>query len=294
MPQPTAKIDAYDLSIVIPFRLDCPEREENLKTVLRFATEILEGVEIILLESGPKLTAEALGEHPNVTYRGEKTDHGFHRTRLLNEGIEALASRRFAASYDADALIYPQAMQTTLDRLRAGCGYAFPFSGRFLNVSGSMREQLIADASLKSFPPAHLESEGRRRREIESLGEESVGGVIIFDRDVFRQTGGYHEHFLYWGFEDTELADRLEKFGHQKQHAEGFPLVHLDHPRSRRSKDWYAGNRKNKGLCRRLGKLKRQEIESMIAEGGLRGLPPPEMSLGQKIREALGVMGRKK
>lgn len=271
-------VDARDLSIVIPFRSDHRARLENLETVVRHLTATLRNAEIIVLEDGPRLVARALGQMPGVRYQGVPNSAGFHRTRLLNMGIEAISSRSFAASYDADAMIFPKAFARALALLRGGAPIVLPYNGRFLDVRGRARQRLVDTADLSDLPPETPRGwRFWRRGGLVCMNPASLGGVVMFARGAFSAAGGYHEGFRTWGFEDVEILERMGKFGHVWQRCDDWPLLHLSHPRRHGWGGWYGGARRNLALWRAMSALNRAELEAMIAQRALRSTPPPQL-----------------
>lgn len=269
-----AQHDASDLSIVIPFRFDHPARLQNLETVLRHLTHTLDGVEIILIEDGPELVAGSFAATFGVRYSGTLNNQSFHRTRLLNHGIETLSGRRFAASFDTDVLAFPDAMATSLAMLRNGAPMVFPYDGRFIDMRGAARDKIIRTASLSDLPDQPWPAAPRwrlwRSGDLECLNANSVGGVVLFDREVFTASGGYHEAFRAWGFEDAEIVARMTRLGHPYHRADAWPLFHLAHPRGRRGGGWYKSARQNRALYTKMTRLSRAEIEVLIAQRAFR------------------------
>lgn len=266
-----APVDARDLSIVIPYRADMPERRENLAAVLTHLSRTLAGAEILLLEDGPAPEAAGLPRPAGLVHVPTVNRGSFHRTRLLNRGVEALASRPFAASWDTDVLIFPEAVAEALALLRAGAGVVYPHDGRFIDLRGAARRAVLERGSLDALPPLPA----RRTpltfgRSVVCLHDASVGGAVLFDREAFRRVGGYHESFRAWGFEDAEIRERMEKLGVRAARSAGRPLIHLAHPRRHWRGDWYRGARRNRALYQRMAALGRAEIEALVAAGALR------------------------
>jgi hypothetical protein len=272
MPDDGARVDAGDLSVVIPYRADVPARRENLAAVLRHLDLTCGRLEILLIEDGPTPDGANLPRVAGLRHFGRHNTGFFHRTRLLNEGVETLATRRFAASFDTDALLYPQALAAGLERLRAGAGLVYPFDGRFINLRGAARPRLLRDGALPEATtlPAQRRRWWHRPAEIVCVNEASVGGVVLFERAAFMRCGGYHEGFRAWGFEDAEIRARMLTLGTPEARVSGWPLLHLDHPRKRRNGEWYESRRKNHALYRKMAGLERAEIEALIASGALR------------------------
>jgi len=280
-------VTADDLTLVIPFRFDRAERLENLRAVLAHLQRTLAGAEIILMESGPTLVGQSviggLGEDlSGIRYVGTVENRDFHRTRILNMGIAELSTRRFAAAYDTDVLVYPAAMQGALERLRAGSAFVSPFDGRVFDIRDDLRAGMVG--SIGKSAPLLSEVEGPSDNAV-LMNTNSVGGVVIFDKTAFAQAGGYHEYFISWGYEDHELSTRFAKFGFPLERVPGFPLLHLTHPRGHRGDGWYAGNRANKILAMRLDGFDRPQLERLIADGAFRigGARPAPPTLKERL-----------
>lgn len=274
-----SRIAADDLSIVIPFRYDRPERLENLGAVLRHLAATLEGAEIIVIEDGAQMHGAEVSENSGAQHIARINAGAFHRTALLNLGIEVLATRRFAASYDTDALIYPAAWARALDRLRAGAPVVFPYGGRFCDLRGSLRAQIVANPDLALVPAKVAQAASHKAKgDLVCINPNSVGGVVLFDRANYIACGGYHEGFVAWGFEDAEIMARMAKLGHPFARVDGMPLIHLSHPRGRgwRGGAWYRAARQNNALYRSMGRLSAGQIKALIADGGLRATAPAQ------------------
>lgn len=266
-----APVDARDLSIVIPHRADMPERRENLAAALTHLSRTLTGAEILLLEDGPAPEAAGLPRPAGLIHVATVNRGPIHRTRLLNRGVEALASRPFAASWDTDVLVFPEAVAEALALLRGGAGLAYPHDGRFVDLRGAARRAVLERASLHALPPLPVrQSLLPFGRSVVCLHDASVGGAVLFDREAFRRAGGYHEGFRARGFEDAEIRERMEKLGVRAARAAGWPLIHLSHPRRHWRGDWHRGARRNRALYRRMAALGRAEIEALEAAGALR------------------------
>lgn len=279
------KPDASDLSVVIPFRFDTPERLENLRAVVQHLLATMAGIEVILIEDGPALTAEDMADLPGVHYIGRQSDGPFHKTRILNEGIEGLSARAYGASYDTDALIYPTAFASALDLLRGGAGIVLPYNGMFFDIRNTARQALLKNPDLSQHRPEVVLAEGKaQKKQLVCINRNSVGGVVLFNRAAFAKAGGYHESFVAWGFEDAEIAERMAKFGHKVARVDGYPLMHLAHPRAGSGGGkWYKRSRHNVGYFKRMARMSREEIEALVASGALRGDMPKPAPVSQRL-----------
>jgi hypothetical protein len=290
LPEPSPlMINLSDLSVVIPFRCDSAERLQNLRTILRYFTRFASGHELIVVENGPSSAAASLTEFSGVRYFFEENEGPFHRTRILNHGISDLANRRFVASYDADVLLYPPALEAAMERTRAGNHMVLPFSGVVFDVRGSTRTALIDSLDFVAVSPSDLPA----RRNVFGSGEivrvrnSSVGGAPIFDRRAFMECGGYNEKFISWGFEDNELIERFAKLGIVALRVAEFPLLHLAHPRGSDSSKQNPYYRNNVSEYRRMSRHSSQEVRALVTAGAMRLGHPPAVDRAGRLESML-------
>jgi GT2 family glycosyltransferase len=166
-----------------------------------------------------------------------------------------------------------------MQAIREGAGLAFPYDGTFLDARGDLRTTLLAPGGLVTLDPGSvLAGRVAPARQLRILNRDSVGGVVLFDRQAFVAAGGYCEGFVSWGFEDAEIADRFRTLGRPFRRVAGYPLIHLSHRRPFRPfGGWYAGARRNAALRARLSALPADALRALIAEDGL-GLDGPGLA----------------
>jgi hypothetical protein len=289
-------IDTSDLSVVIPFRSDSPDRRENLDAVVRFFARFARGHELIILEDGKRSAASGLADLPNVKYRFEWNDGPFHKTRLLNRGVLELSSRRFVASYDADTLLFPEALKIAMDRLRDGKCLVLPFSGDLFDVRRSARAALIKSLGFENISASALLAR-RGKLGFDDLvhfvyiHDTHVGGAVLFDRSAFVACGGYNENFVSWGYEDNEIVERFVKLGVELIRVAEYPLLHLSHRRGADSGKHNPYFRNNVVEYRRMSQCAPQEVRDLISTGGLRRRQLPPVGRAQHFKSVLWKIG---
>ena len=292
-------IDLSDLTVVIPVRVDSDERLANLEAVLRFLTDLGGGIHIILIESSPVSRLKTVAETYRVEFIHEVSTGPFHRTRLLNEGMTGRTSRSLVASYDADVLVFPAALETIVTRLRAGLSYGWPYDGHSFDVRGERRLAFLQTPGLDGIDPHALMSEGTNRlsSELVQLNHNSVGGVVIFRKDAFLDAGGYNEAFISWGWEDTELVERFGKLGHPSERVAGVPLLHLSHRRGPDSSPYNPFFLHNDRTYRRIRSMTAPALRAHVRSGHTKCavLPTPtRLDRGlSRLRQALFLVTRK-
>lgn len=233
---PLKKPDLSDLTLVIAFSLDSPERLENLKTVLtRFEGT---NVKIVIVEQGEKCNLlrgnrdDLLREFNNVeNYFLKRTDGVFHRTYMLNFGLKKVMTP-FVAIYDCDVIFEWSSVYSAMEILRTGkAEFVYPYNGHFMDTARSYIQDLLND----NF--------GVIQNAVE-IDYDSVGGCFFADAKIYRTVGGENENFISWGQEDHERVLRFKTLGYQIMRTAG-ACYHIHHPRGPNSNHLnpaFAGN----------------------------------------------------
>lgn len=206
------------VSIVIPVRIDSPEREANLRCTLRYLLQ-MPFTEIDILEADRKrhFFFEA---HDRVRYRFiADPEPVFYRTRYLNILLKE-ARRETVGIWDTDVLIPEPQLREAARLIRQGCVMCFPYDGDFRFLSPDESDRVRADLS------ALRPGQGFR-----AIGRPSVGGAFLVCRTRYLQAGGENEGFYGWGPEDAERVRRLEILELPVARIPG-SLYHLHHPRT--------------------------------------------------------------
>lgn len=84
--------------------------------------------------------------------------------------------------------------------------------------------------------------------------EKHLNGVIFIPTREFRSVNGYNEYIRSYGYDDTDLYNRLVKNGMEKKDLSNLTIFHIPHEDSRRSgnKDLEFLISQNMFLCRKL------------------------------------------
>lgn len=226
------KVSYFDLTILIPVRIDSSYRKWNLLSVLNFYKN-LTGISFIVLEadSTQKITNEINGIN-NINYLYIKDDNEiFHRTHYINEMLTQVETK-YAAIWDTDAIAPYKQLHNALEILRNNAKFiiSYPYDGCFWSVNNyfSKRFHEILDITiLTEFPQCrHL-----------MCGYRSVGGAFIVNVKNYWNIGAENEHFIGWGPEDAERFKRCEILTEKPKRIKG-SLFHLWHPRGLNSGDF--------------------------------------------------------
>ncbi|WP_286845417.1 glycosyltransferase [Proteiniphilum sp. UBA5346] len=211
-----------ELTIVIPVRIDCTERKENLDAVLSSLLNTTRAT-VIILEADSKQRYTCPGPVEKVKYVFiEDNDPIFHRTRYLNKLLR-MSETNIVGIWDTDVIIDASQIVDAAKSVKDGATLCYPYDGRFVFLGIEESEQARGDVT--SFL-----GERDRKEVVSGLGRPSVGGAFIVNKKKYLQAGGENERFYGWGPEDAERLKRLEILEEPVSRVEG-SLFHLYHPR---------------------------------------------------------------
>lgn len=228
------RLDASDLAIVLPVRVEHADRQNNLDTVLRFFARYFRAYELILVESGETAQLAQLSESPLVLHRFLPGTGPLYKTRMLNIGAR-LTRRPFVVFYDTDVLFRPEAIAAVLSGLRSNPSLAFgiPYNGIQLDIDGPDKTALSNEFDFDRFP---FLSQARLHAnygcDAVCWNPEGVGGATFFRRDIFLDGGGYNEKLVGCYWEDYEIVARFSLIGFPPFWIKDANLYHLHHART--------------------------------------------------------------
>ena len=243
-------IDLKDLTITIPVKLEHDDRKRNLKTVMEFLTHNFE-TNIIICEQDSNEVPELLKGF-DFHYMKTTRDDGFiHRTHQLNIMAKE-AKTPFVANYDADVLMKPAQYVEGMSFLRSGeVSMVIPYAGPCWDINASHHKRIVDENSVDFIePPKNFGG---------LMNQNSVGGVLFWNKKDFISGGMENEHFISWGFEDNERFDRFPKLGYRMKRASGI-LFHLNHHRTPNSSPKHKFYQKNLAEYNRIKGMDKQKL----------------------------------
>lgn len=232
-----ARAALTDTTVIVPVRIDSPDRLRNLGIALCWINRCCKGQRTIVLEHAEADEAGSTAREHGAEHVFLRSEGCFHKTRVFNLGI-ALADRRFVLLYDCDVLVPVRALDEALGVLRRGeADYVYPYNGVMLEVAcPEPAPESILDAAFLSAEGAHHGD----AREAAPAGttvlngtveEPSTGGAVACERRRLLLDGGFNENIMSYGCEDTELETRVTKLGARVQRVPGYNCFHLRHRR---------------------------------------------------------------
>lgn len=246
------KPDLSEITFVIPYRIDSPERQENLCSIMDFLDTNF-NTSILLVEEDRKHYVDISYSYEKFLYYSYNDNIKYHflkigtdifyRTRVINYGLKQCKTK-YACIYDTDVIFEPANFIKSLELLKEGNTLVYPYSGKFVDIERSY----LTDGIIK---------------ERESYVAESFGGAVFLNIEKYRQCGLENENIIGWGFEDFERIDRVKILEHNYARVNG-TCWHIEHPRginsSTQNPHW-ANNEKELYKVRAMNK---EELQNYI------------------------------
>jgi glycosyltransferase involved in cell wall biosynthesis len=271
----------YELSFVIPIRVDTPDRLENCGAILRFLTRHFPESEIQLIEQDVASQTGALrNAFPQVVWHFDFNDKHFSRGIAINTGL-LKSTRPYVCAYDTDILVDPAALRLAASLVSAHrWPIVIPFNLIFVELSGARRKAVIDSLDITGLSTITRLADVPKHPDISS--RILSGAIMMCDRELAVMEGGYNRKMVSYGWEDIEFFKRFEKLGHYSYMLEGFNLIHLDHRRGPDSRinDKYETNRLE---FEKVLKMPESELRNYV-ERELRIGPPVDSSLRRRLR----------
>jgi len=211
-------VDASDLTITIPVRIDSPDRLRNLITCTNIlATQT--NARVIVGIGDPASIRHLIHPRIEVVEIPDPTDSVFHRTRILNE-LARLVTTDFIANLDCDVVVPVSQWNETLRQLRDNnYELVYPYDGMMIGVPFG-HHPWLERADYFSIPLALQDV----------MHATSLGGCVVWKHEAFLAAGMENEHLISWGFDDDERFARANALGLRIHRVNGC-VYHLNHHR---------------------------------------------------------------
>ncbi len=246
-------IDADDLTILIPVRIDSSDRLRNLVMCTNALLSTLTA-QIVVGIGDPELVREHLDSRVIIRRLHDPLHQVFHRTRICND-LARLVDTTYIAVVDTDVVVPRSQWKSALESLRADdADLVYPFDGRMVEVSYGCHSWLERG----DFDCLPIDSQ----RIIEAL---SVGGCFIFNRETFTKFGMENENFKSWGFEDDERVLRAYRLGLRVKRLPGV-IYHVFHRRGPDSRPDNPFIQSNAQEVQRIKQLKIAELRAEVKQ----------------------------
>jgi glycosyltransferase involved in cell wall biosynthesis len=170
-------------------------------------------------------------------------DKQFSRGGAINTGL-LKSTRPYVCAYDTDILVDPEALRSGVSLIKSGkWPIVIPFNLIFVELSGELRKRLISELDITGLSRITHLSDVPKHPEISS--RVLSGAIMLCDKEIAINEGGYNRKMISYGWEDIEFFKRFAKLGYYSFMLTDFNLIHLDHRRGPDSRvnEMYAINK---------------------------------------------------
>lgn len=239
------KIDLSDVTFTIPVSHDHPDRKFNLDLCITLLNKEFK-TNIIIGENGDNKF-----EYTKQWVKYRRFNYPkFHRTKMLNE-MAKMANTPFVANWDCDVAVPPMQLLETVTKLRMGAGMVYPYDGIFHRIRKKENHRIFPRYDLGDFS------------DLPPNGTPSVGGAVLWNKNVFFEIGGENEYMVSYAPEDVERIERATKLGVRIERAKG-DLIHFDHWCGPDSSSANPDFRKNKDLLTIQREMTEKQLRDYI------------------------------
>lgn len=208
------------VTLLIAYR----SRRNHLEELLRHLASDPPSVpiEIIVIEGSDVSSLDGFDWPPHIDARREfvSMDGAFHKTRLLNRGLE-MARGDYVIPYDVDLIPLQDSISVA---------YRIARKANNILVSGYrlMCHKEIFEGDIDQLFVASEDNRTALKKQL--VSGEQFGVCPLFLRERLVEVGGWDENFVGWGAEDQDIIERycgsevcLARFAK-------ICYVHLHHP----------------------------------------------------------------
>lgn len=184
-------------------------------------------IEVVVVEADRRPTLSVQETLPaNWKYRFVESEGVFHKTRLLNIGLE-ISCAQFVVPYDVDLIPAPGVLARHLS-LAAKC-HDFGVATAYRLMS-HMNQILSPEDLADALANATIAPEDQPSALSKYLRLPRKFGILPFFRtDVLEHIGGWDERFVGWGGEDEEVLGRYLAAGFHLLRCPELVYLHQHH-----------------------------------------------------------------
>lgn len=254
--------EMFDLTFLIHYYNDCPERLRNIVAVARWLSR--QQILTYIWSDSPNpfgsvkneptyirvLNSESMREKDLMK---EINGHKYHhRTKAINI-LARHANTKYIAIGDADIICDPQQLRDSMSLLQSGYDFAYPADGRFYRMHEEPSSQFA-----ESLDENDLINSRKYDKSIVSFG-----GLVLANREKYLEIGGENQNFVCYGPEDYDRYYRMSQLG-ETVRIPGI-LYHLYHPRTEQSGTDNPFFQSNVEEYRKVSSMNRNELREYIS-----------------------------
>lgn len=227
-------INLTDTTLIIPVRVEHPDRYRNAKAVLGFLNHHF-NTNVFIFESSPDGISrlDFLDDLKNLKIKKWNIqDEGtFHRTKYLNIMLDEVETE-VVANYDIDIILDPANYLECQNLIKSGefdVIYPYEFSRDIDPIESLGQIRVLSNFDYDLFFNEFSISLIKNYQNCISYNASECGHCIFFNTEVYKKSGGENEEFISYGPEDKERMIRFQKLSFNVGWRKGEKVFHFEH-----------------------------------------------------------------
>lgn len=240
------------LTFLIAAKVEHEDRLRNIRYTLSYLRHHFDA-DIIISEQDTSSKLHDMCKAFHCRHIYQETDEFFNRQRGVNMAARE-ATTPVIAHYDADILLRPEQIISATEAIISGqVQMVYPYDGKFYDVPEKFFDVIN---ETKQLTNVNLD-------ECQLMTADSVGGVVMFDREHYWKCGGANEAFKGVGYEDNEINHRFKILDTKIMRTQ-WPLYHMTHHRGDTSYNHNPHINFNRDYCVEISKMNKLELQEHI------------------------------
>lgn len=200
-----------DITFILHYRKDCPDREHNLVASTRYLVDKFPDSPKIIVYDGSEFDKGMLSVIPdedNINVVFLKNDDEFRKSLAFNEAADQ-ADTNVLCFWDVDVLIDKRFIYYSYYMIETwkDADHVYPFNGTFIDVQKDLFQDFLTRYNF-----SHVNKLWEHKHpSLHFASGTSPGGCTMISREAFDRMEGYDSRFIGWGFEDTDFLYRSRK-----------------------------------------------------------------------------------
>lgn len=222
--------DMTDVTVLMLFRCDVPERINNIQTVIDYLGRCIK----------TNISVMEVSENPTVGFWQSNVKHiwlfdndpVFFKTKWMNMLIKSV-NTPIIMLYEVDCIVEPEQLYQAVEFIRQNkadvvhpFGNARDIHGGMIYTTALWRERIKNGGNLTIIDKSEFENPNENIR-----NAYVMGGIVVLNTDIYRKAGCENENMYGWGPDDCEKIERLKILGYRYTRIPG-NAYHMHHTRN--------------------------------------------------------------
>lgn len=234
-----------EIDFLIPLYIDHDDRISNFLNIVNILTEY--GATNIHVEEHFHDTPKAENLLKNkITYSNLKIQDSFFNKMFCVNNLAKKTNNKYLSIYDVDVVVTKKDLKQSIKMLEEGFDFVYPYNGKFFDVPKNQIQSFLSKKEIKTDV-------------CRLANNNSVGGCVIFKRNVFNDGGMCNPNFKNCGYDDNEIQSRFLKLDYKMGRTNN-PLFHLEHQRTHTSTGVNVFDNHNMHEFMRINKMSKTEL----------------------------------